>query len=148
MNLTKLKPAEGSKRADRRRGRGPGSGLGKTAGRGHKGQLAGAGYKRKWGFEGGQMPLHRRLPKRGFRNKFRVEYAEVNLERLDKLPAAEIGLVEMLEHQLIRKKTDLVKVLGKGNISSAKTIKAHAFSQSALKKIEESGGKAIVIGKE
>jgi large subunit ribosomal protein L15 len=148
MNLSKLKPAEGSKRNDRRRGRGPGSGLGKTAGRGHKGQLAGAGYKRKWGFEGGQMPLHRRLPKRGFNNKFRVEYTGVNLERLDKLPLTEIGLIEMFEHQLIRKKTDLVKVLGKGNISSPKTIKAHAFSQSALKKIEETGGKAIIIGKE
>jgi len=148
MNLSKLKPAQGSKKSDRRRGRGPGSGLGKTAGRGHKGQLAGAGYKRKWGFEGGQMPLHRRLPKRGFTNKFRIEYTEVNLDRLDKLPVAEVGLKEMVKHRIIHKETDLVKILGKGNLSSPKTIQAHAFSQSALKKIEESGGKAIVIGKE
>ncbi len=148
MNLSKLKPAEGAKKSDKRRGRGPGSGLGKTAGRGHKGQLAGAGYKRKWGFEGGQMPLHRRLPKRGFNNKFRVEYTEVNLDRLDKIPEKEIGPKEMVEHRLIHKETELVKVLGRGNLSSAKTIKAQAFSQSALKKIEESGGQAIIIGKE
>lgn len=148
MNLSKLKPAEGAKKSDKRRGRGPGSGLGKTAGRGHKGQLAGAGYKRKWGFEGGQMPLHRRLPKRGFNNKFRVEYSEVNLDRLDKLPVQEIGPKEMVEYRLIHKEEELVKVLGKGQLSSPKTIKAHAFSQSAMKKIEESGGKAIVIGKE
>ena len=148
MNLSKLKPAEGAKKSDKRRGRGPGSGLGKTAGRGHKGQLAGAGYKRKWGFEGGQMPLHRRLPKRGFNNKFRVEYTEVNLDRLDKIPEKEIGPKEMVEYRLIHKETELVKVLGRGNLSSAKTIKAQAFSQSALKKIEESGGQAIIIGKE
>ncbi|HAR36182.1 MAG TPA: 50S ribosomal protein L15 [Acidobacteria bacterium] len=148
MNLSKLKPAQGARKSDKRRGRGPGSGLGKTAGRGHKGQLAGAGYKRKWGFEGGQMPLHRRLPKRGFNNKFRVEYTEVNLDRLDKLPGAEIGLKEMVEYRLIHSESELVKVLGRGNLSSPKTIQAHAFSQSAVKKIEESGGKAITIGKE
>ncbi|MGB4703635.1 MAG: 50S ribosomal protein L15 [Candidatus Saccharicenans sp.] len=148
MNLSKLKPAQGARKSDKRRGRGPGSGLGKTAGRGHKGQKAGAGYKRKWGFEGGQMPLHRRLPKRGFTNKFRVEYTEVNLDRLDKLPLNEIGLKEMVEYRLIHSESELVKVLGRGNLSSPKTIKAHAFSQSAIKKIEESGGKAIVIGKE
>jgi large subunit ribosomal protein L15 len=148
MNLSKLKPAEGAKKSDKRRGRGPGSGLGKTAGRGHKGQLAGAGYKRKWGFEGGQMPLHRRLPKRGFNNKFRVEYSEVNLDRLDKIPAQEIGPREMVEYRLIHKEEELVKVLGKGQLTAPKTIKAHAFSQSAVKKIEGSGGKAIVIGKE
>ncbi|MBC7364218.1 MAG: 50S ribosomal protein L15 [Candidatus Aminicenantes bacterium] len=148
MNLSKLKPAEGAKKSDKRRGRGPGSGLGKTAGRGHKGQLAGAGYKRKWGFEGGQMPLHRRLPKRGFNNKFRVEYSEVNLDRLDKIPVQEIGPKEMVEYRLIHKEEEIVKVLGKGQLTAPKTIKAHAFSQSAMKKIEESGGKAIVIGKE
>lgn len=148
MNLSKLKPAQGARKSDKRRGRGPGSGLGKTAGRGHKGQLAGAGYKRKWGFEGGQMPLHRRLPKRGFTNMFRVEFTEINLDRLDRLPAAEIGLKEMLEHRLIHSQSELVKVLGRGQLTSPKTIKAHAFSQSAVKKIEESGGKAITIGKE
>ncbi|MGB9764383.1 MAG: 50S ribosomal protein L15 [Candidatus Saccharicenans sp.] len=148
MNLSKLKPAPGAKKTDKRRGRGPGSGLGKTSGRGHKGQLAGAGYKRKWGFEGGQMPLHRRLPKRGFTNKFRTEYVEVNLDRLDKLPVNEIGVKEMMEYRLIHQETELVKVLGKGTLTSPKTIQAHAFSQSARKKIEESGGQAILIGKE
>ncbi|MDD8031338.1 MAG: 50S ribosomal protein L15 [Acidobacteriota bacterium] len=148
MNLSKLKPAEGAKKSNKRRGRGPGSGLGKTAGRGHKGQLAGAGYKRKWGFEGGQMPLYRRLPKRGFTNIFRVEYTEVNLDKLDKLSETEIGLKEMIEHRFIHNESELVKVLGKGNLSSAKTVRAHAFSQSARKKIEESGGKAIIIEKE
>jgi large subunit ribosomal protein L15 len=148
MNLSKLKPAEGARKSNKRRGRGPGSGLGKTSGRGHKGQLAGAGYKRKWGFEGGQMPLHRRLPKRGFTNIFRVEYTEVNLDRLDKLSESEVGLKEMVGHRLIHNESELVKILGRGNLSSVKTIKAHAFSQSARKKIEESGGKAIIIGKE
>lgn len=94
------------------------------------------------------MPLHRRLPKRGFNNKFRVEYTEVNLDRLDKLPAAEIGLKEMVDYRLIHSESELVKVLGRGKLSSPKTIQAHAFSQSAVKKIEESGGKAITIGKE
>jgi len=148
MNLSKLKPAEGATKSDKRRGRGPGSGQGKTGGRGHKGQLANAGYKRKWGFEGGQMPLHRRLPKRGFNNKFRVEYSEVNLDRLNKIPVSEIGPKEMVEFNLLHREEELVKVLGKGQMSAPKTIKAHAFSQSAIKKIEESGGKAIVIGKE
>ena len=148
MNLSKLNPAKGAKKSNKRRGRGPGSGLGKTAGRGHKGQLSGAGYKRKWGFEGGQMPLQRRLPKRGFNNKFRVEFSEVNLDQLDKLPLTEIGLKEMVEYRLIQSEGERVKVLARGRLSSAKTIQAQAFSQSAVKKIEESGGKAIVIGKE
>jgi len=148
MNLNKLNPAQGARKSNKRRGRGPGSGLGKTAGRGHKGQLSGAGYKRKWGFEGGQMPLHRRLPKRGFNNKFRVEFSEVNLDQLDKLPLTEIGLKEMVEYRLIHSEGERVKVLARGRLSSAKTIQAQAFSQSAVKKIEESGGKAIVIGKE
>ncbi|MDD8020859.1 MAG: 50S ribosomal protein L15 [Acidobacteriota bacterium] len=148
MNLNKLNPAQGSRKNNKRRGRGPGSGLGKTAGRGHKGQLAGAGYKRKWGFEGGQMPLHRRLPKRGFNNKFRVEFTEVNLDQLDKLPVAEIGLKEMVNYGLIHSEKEQIKILGRGGLSSAKTIQAQAFSQSAVRKIEESGGKAIVIGKE
>jgi len=94
------------------------------------------------------MPLHRRLPKRGFNNKFRVEYSEVNLDRLDKIPVQEIGPREMVEYRLIHKEEELVKVLGKGQLTAPKTIKAHAFSQSAVKKIEGSGGKAIVIGKE
>ncbi|NMC65385.1 MAG: 50S ribosomal protein L15, partial [Acidobacteria bacterium] len=129
-------------------GRGPGSGQGKTGGRGHKGQLSGAGYKRKWGFEGGQMPLHRRLPKRGFNNKFRIEYTEVNLDQLDKLSASEIGLKELVDSGLIHSEAERVKVLARGRLSTAKTIQAQAFSQSAVRKIEESGGKAIIVGKE
>ncbi len=148
MNLSKLNPAQGSKKNDKRRGRGPGSGQGKTGGRGHKGQLSGAGYKRKWGFEGGQMPLHRRLPKRGFNNKFRIEYTEVNLDQLDKLSASEIGLKELVDSGLIHSEAERVKVLARGRLSTAKTIQAQAFSQSAVRKIEESGGKAIIVGKE
>jgi large subunit ribosomal protein L15 len=148
MNLSKLNPAQGSKKSDKRRGRGPGSGQGKTGGRGHKGQLSGAGYKRKWGFEGGQMPLHRRLPKRGFNNKFRIEYTEINLDQLDKLPASEIGLKELVDSGLIHSEAERVKVLARGRLSTAKTIQAQAFSQSAVQKIEESGGKAIIVGKE
>ncbi|MFA4925293.1 MAG: 50S ribosomal protein L15 [Candidatus Aminicenantales bacterium] len=148
MNLSKLNPAQGSKKSDKRRGRGPGSGQGKTGGRGHKGQLSGAGYKRKWGFEGGQMPLHRRLPKRGFNNKFRIEYTEVNLDQLDKLSASEIGLKELVDSGLIHSEAERVKVLARGRLSTAKTIQAQAFSQSAVRKIEESGGKAIIVGKE
>jgi len=148
MNLSKLNPAQGSKKSDKRRGRGPGSGQGKTGGRGHKGQLSGAGYKRKWGFEGGQMPLHRRLPKRGFNNKFRIEYTEINLDQLDKLPASEIGLKELVDSGLIHSEAERVKVLARGRLSTAKTIQAQAFSQSAVRKIEESGGKAIIVGKE
>lgn len=148
MNLSKLNPAQGSKKSDKRRGRGPGSGKGKTGGRGHKGQLSGAGYKRKWGFEGGQMPLHRRLPKRGFNNKFRIEYTEVNLDQLDKLSASEIGLKELVDSGLIHSEAERVKVLARGRLSTAKTIQAQAFSQSAVRKIEESGGKAIIVGKE
>jgi large subunit ribosomal protein L15 len=148
MNLSKLNPAQGSKKSNKRRGRGPASGQGKTAGRGHKGQLSGSGYRRKWGFEGGQMPLHRRLPKRGFNNKFRIEYTEINLDQLDKLPASEIGLKELVDSGLIHSEAERVKVLARGRLSSAKTIQAQAFSQSAVRKIEESGGKAIIVGKE
>jgi len=146
MNLSNLHPQEGSKRDRKRRGRGPGSGFGKTAGRGHKGQLSGAGYSRKRGFEGGQMPLVRRIPKRGFTNIFRQEYAEINLDRLGKVKKDEIGIKELVEAGLIKKESERVKILGRGTLPSPKTIHAHKFSQSALKKIEESGGKAVTIG--
>lgn len=148
MNLSNLKPARGSRKDRKRVGRGPGSGHGKTAGAGSKGQLQGSGYSRKRGFEGGQMPLARRIPKRGFTNIFRDEAAVVNLDRLAKLRKEEVGPKEMAEHGLIRKETDRVKVLGRGDLASAKTVRAHEFSASAVKKIEAKGGQALVIGNE
>ncbi len=147
MNLSNLKPARGSRKADKRRGRGPGSGLGKTAGRGHKGQKSIAGYSRKKGFEGGQMPIHRRLPKRGFTNIFKSEFTLINLDRLDKIESAEIGPKELREFGLIKKETERVKILGRGEIATAKKITAHRFSRSARRKIEKAGGQAILIGK-
>jgi large subunit ribosomal protein L15 len=146
MNLSNLHPAKGSRKKSRRVGRGPGSGRQKTSGRGHKGQLAGAGYTRKRGFEGGQMPLHRRVPKRGFNNVFRKEYAEVNLDRLEKIAKAEVTPKDMVEAGLIKKESEQVKVLGRGTVSSARTVHAHKFSQSAQKKIENAGGKIVLIG--
>jgi large subunit ribosomal protein L15 len=148
MNLSNLKPAQGSRKDRKRVGRGPGSGLGKTSGRGSKGQKSGSGYSRKRGFEGGQMPLTRRIPKRGFTNIFRTELTVVNLDRLAKLRRDEIGPKEMAETGLIKKESERVKVLGRGDLASAKTIRAHEFSESAVKKIEAKGGKAVVIGKD
>jgi large subunit ribosomal protein L15 len=148
MNLSNLKPAQGSRKDRKRVGRGPGSGHGKTSGRGHKGQLSGSGYSRKRGFEGGQMPLTRRIPKRGFTNIFRRELTVVNLDRLAKLRREEIGPKDMAEVGLIKKETERIKVLGRGDLASAKTIRAHEFSDSAIKKIEAKGGRAVVIGKD
>jgi len=148
MNLSNLHPAKGSRKDRLRVGRGPGSGRQKTSGRGNKGQKAGAGFSRKRGFEGGQMPLHRRLPKRGFHNIFRTEYAEVNLDRLAKVAKkAEVTLKDMMEAGLIKKESERVKILGRGTIDSSITIHAHKFSRSAEEKIEKAGGKAVVIGK-
>jgi len=146
MKLSQLKPAEGSTKSTKRRGRGPGSGQGKTGGRGHKGQKSIAGYSRKKDFEGGQMPLVRRLPKRGFTNVFRKGYQEVNLDRLDKVGKEEIFPADMAEARLISDASGPVKVLGRGIVSSAKTVHAHKFSQSARKQIEEKGGKIVIIG--
>jgi large subunit ribosomal protein L15 len=148
MNLSNLKPAQGSRKDRKRVGRGPGSGHGKTSGRGHKGQLSGSGYSRKRGFEGGQMPLTRRIPKRGFTNIFRRELTVVNLDRLAKLRREEIGPKDMAEVGLIKKETERIKILGRGDLASAKTIRAHEFSDSAVKKIEAKGGRAVVIGKD
>jgi large subunit ribosomal protein L15 len=148
MNLSSLKPAKGSTKNRKRVGRGPGSGHGKTAGAGSKGQLQGSGYSRKRGFEGGQMPLTRRIPKRGFTNIFRDELTVVNLDRLAKLRKEEIGPQEMADHGLIKKATERIKVLGRGDLASAKTVRAHMFSGSAVKKIEAKGGRAVVIGKD
>jgi large subunit ribosomal protein L15 len=145
MNLSTLKPAKGSTKDRKRVGRGPGSGLQKTSGKGSKGQLQGAGFTHKRGFEGGQMPLVRRVPKRGFTNIFRTEYVEVNLERLAKLTTAEIGLVEMVAAGLIKSDRHPVKILGRGDLAEAKTVQAHKFSASAKAKIEAAGGKAVVL---
>jgi large subunit ribosomal protein L15 len=122
--------------------------LGKTAGRGSKGQKSGSGYSRKRGFEGGQMPLTRRIPKRGFTNIFRTEFTVVNLDRLAKIRKEDIGPKDMAASGLIKKETERVKVLGQGDLASAKTIHAHQFSASAAKKIEAKGGQAVVIGKD
>ncbi len=147
MNLSNLRPAKGSRKNNKRVGRGPGSGHQKTSGRGHKGQLSGAGFARKRGFEGGQMPLHRRLPKRGFNNIFKKVWAEVNLDRLERIKKDEINLKDLVEAGLIKKESEQVKVLGRGSVASAKTIYAHKFSQSAKTKIEDAGGKALIIGR-
>lgn len=146
MNLSNLHPAKNSRKKRRRVGRGPGSGRGKTAGRGTKGQKSISGYSRKRGFEGGQMPLSRRLPKRGFTNIFRKEYKEVNLYRLEKISKNKIELKDLVKARIIKKESEAVKVLGRGDISSSKTIYAHKFSRSAQRKIEAAGGKAILIG--
>jgi len=146
MKLDDLKPAAGSNKKRKRVGRGPGSGHGKTSGRGHKGQGSRSGGNTKPGFEGGQMPLQRRLPKRGFHNIFRIEMAIVNLSQLDVLAGAgEIYPEIMSEHGLISGKNRRVKVLGDGSLTKAVTIRAHGFSASAREKIEAAGGKAELI---
>jgi large subunit ribosomal protein L15 len=145
--LNDLKPAKGSVRARKRVGRGPGSGLGKTSGRGEKGQKSRSGYSRKVGFEGGQMPLHRRVPKRGFTNaRFRKDMAYVNVGRLEAFEPGTIVTPEVLiKHGLIRKVRDGVKVLAKGTLSKALTVRAHQFSAKAQELIAGAGGKAEVI---
>lgn len=138
MKLHELQPAPGSKRERKRVGRGPGSGTGKTAGRGHKGQKSRAGFRRRPGFEGGQMPLIRRVPKRGFHNLFRREYAVVNLAQLAEL-AGEVTPETLAEAGLVRPGAR-VKILGDGEVSSGLTVRAHKFSGSARRKIEAAGG--------
>src|SRR5512139_2019854 len=137
MDLSNLKPPKGANRNRKRVGRGPGSGLGKTAGRGSKGAQSRAGYKRKRGFEGGQMPLHRRLPKRGFHNPFRVEYAVVNLDVLQQhFEAGSVVTPETMRTLGLLPGRDMpVKVLGRGELSKALTVHAHKFSGSAAAKI-------------
>ncbi len=147
MNLHELKPTPGSRRKPTRKGQGIGSGLGKTAGRGHKGQKARSGGGVRPGFEGGQMPLQRRMPKRGFTNApFKKEIITVNLDKLNRFDnGTEVTPEILLEARVIRKIRDGVKILGEGNLEKPLTIKAHAFSKSALEKIEAAGGKAEVI---
>jgi large subunit ribosomal protein L15 len=146
MRLNDLRPAEGSHQRKTRRGRGLGSGLGKTAGRGHKGQKARAGGRIRPGFEGGQMPLQRRLPKRGFKNPFRVEYEVVNLGDLNQFAPDTVVTVDLLkEHRLVRRNNVPVKILGDGDLDRALTVQANAFSKSAKDKIEAASGRAEVV---
>jgi large subunit ribosomal protein L15 len=144
MELHSLKPPQGSKKTRKRVGRGSGSGLGKTSGRGHKGAKARAGFRHKRGFEGGQMPLYRRLPKIGFTNIYRQEFQVINLSDLTRLNPGEITVELMKSAGLIRSSRLPVKVLGNGSVDKPYTVKAAAFSKSAITKIEAAGGKAEV----
>lgn len=147
MELSNLTYAPGSRKNRKRVGRGIGSGHGGTSTRGHKGLYSRSGSSRKPGFEGGQMPLQRRIPKRGFTNIFRVEFQTVNLDKLAKLEGvAVVNLEVLLERRLIRKKNVRVKVLGSGELAKAFEVHAHSFSKSAKEKIEKAGGKAVVVG--
>jgi large subunit ribosomal protein L15 len=148
ISLNSLRPAKGSTHKKKRVGRGPGSGLGKTAGRGEKGQKSRSGYSRKIGFEGGQMPLHRRLPKRGFTNIFKKQWVEISLAALDRHFAAndEINPDVLHTRGLIKKAKHDVVVLGTGEISKALKVSAHRFTKSAREKIEKAGGAVVQIG--
>jgi len=145
MNLSALKPPAGQKRARRRVGRGMGSGCGKTAGRGQKGQLSVSGYRRMRGFEGGQMPLHRRLPKRGFTNIFRKHYAIVNVGRLEQLGGESFSPDRLLQLGVIKKLGHGLKILGAGELARPIRVQAHLFSKSALQKIQAAGGSVELI---
>jgi len=145
-NLSNLRAPKNANTGRKRVGRGMGSGMGKTSTRGHKGQGSRSGFSLMRGFEGGQMPLHRRLPKRGFTNIFRTEYTVINLDRIAELGVKEINLDDYKKLGLSSKKKALIKILGSGELTSAVTIQAHKFSKSAVEKIEKAGGKAVVLG--
>ena len=144
MNLSTIRAPKGATEKRKRIGRGMGSGMGKTATRGHKGQGSRSGSRLMRGFEGGQMPLHRRLPKRGFTNIFKKEYAVVNLDRIAALGESKVTL-ELLRKAGLAGKHDLVKVLGDGELKSAVTVQAHKFSKSAQEKISKAGGTTEVV---
>jgi large subunit ribosomal protein L15 len=146
MNLSGIKPPAGQVKGRKRIGRGMGSGHGKTSTRGSKGQRAGTGFSQKRGFEGGQMPLHRRLPKRGFTNIFKKQFAIVNLGRLEKLEGDTFSADSLLAAGVIHKVHDGLKILGTGVLTRKITVEAHHFSKSALEKIQQAGGAAQVIG--
>ena len=146
MNLSDIHPPAGQTKLRKRVGRGMGSGHGKTSTRGHKGQRAGTGFGQKRGFEGGQMPLHRRLPKRGFTNIFKKHFAIVNLGRLEKLEGESFSADRLIELGVIDKVRDGLKILGSGQLTRKITVEAHHFSKSALEKIQKAGGKAQIIG--
>ena len=142
MKLNQLSPAEGSAKAAWRKGRGPGSGNGKTAGKGHKGQNARSGGGVRPGFEGGQLPLYRKLPKRGFKNRFAVNYAIVNVAALNRFEdGAVVDLDALKAAKLVRKELDGLKILGEGELTKKLTVKATVFSATAKEKIEAAGGK-------
>ena len=147
MDLSRLKPPKGAKHSKKRVGRGHGSGQGTQAGRGHKGAQSRSGYKSKVGFEGGQMPLKRRVPKRGFHNPFRVEYAVVNLDTLaERFDAGTVVTLDLLrERRLVPSSAKLVKVLGRGEIAKGLTVRAHKFSGKAAEKLAAAGGAAEVL---
>ena len=147
MKLHELSPAEGSKKAVKRIGRGAGSGQGKTAGKGHKGAKARSGYSRQAGFEGGQMPLQRRVPKRGFNNIFRTEYAVVDLSSLEERfeAGATVDAESLKACGLIKKELDGIKVLARGEVTKALNIKVNAVSEAAKAKIEAAGGTVEVL---
>lgn len=146
MNLSTLRAPKKANSGKKRVGRGMGSGMGKTSARGHKGQRSRSGSRMMRGFEGGQMPLHRRLPKRGFTNIFRTEYTVLNLDRIAEVAQGELTYEKMVGLGLVRKRNALVKVLGVGELTVAVTVHAHKFSKTAQEKIEKAGGKAVVIG--
>jgi len=147
MDLSNLKPPKGAKHSKKRVGRGQGSGQGAQAGRGHKGAQSRSGYKRKRGFEGGQMPLKRRVPKRGFHNPFRIEYAVVNLDTLaDRFETGTVVTPELLrEKRLVPGSAERIKVLARGDIAKGLTIRAHKFSGKAAEKIAAAGGAAETL---
>ncbi|SHE71529.1 50S ribosomal protein L15 [Caloramator proteoclasticus] len=146
MKLHELRPAPGSTKEPKRKGRGTATGQGKTAGRGQKGQTSRSGGGVRPGFEGGQMPLHRRLPKRGFTNIFAKEYTEVNIEVLNKFENGTEVTPELLkEAKIVKNVRDGIKILGEGTLTKSLTVKAHNFTKSAIEKIEAAGGKVEVI---
>jgi large subunit ribosomal protein L15 len=147
MNLSNLKPPKGAKHSKKRVGRGQGSGQGTQAGRGHKGAQSRSGYKRKRGFEGGQMPLHRRVPKRGFHNPFHIEYAVVNLDTLaERFDKGTVVTLELLrEKRLVPGLAERIKVLARGDIAKALTVRAHKFSGKAAEKTAAAGGAAETL---
>lgn len=151
-NLSNLRAPKGANSNKKRVGRGMGSGIGKTSGRGHKGQRSRSGSRMMRGFEGGQMPLHRRMPKRGFTNIFRTEYFVLGLDKIAELVSAgsetELTLETLQTRGVVKGRNKLVKVLANGEINSAVTVHAHKFSAAAKKAIEAAGGKAVVIGAE
>jgi large subunit ribosomal protein L15 len=146
MNLSDIRPPKGAKHTKKRIGRGQGSGNGKTAGRGHKGAKSRSGFKFKRGFEGGQMPLHRRVPKRGFHNPFRVEYEVVNLDTLaERFETGVVVTPELLAERGLVSEGGPVKVLARGELSKALTVRAHKFSEKAAEKLAAAGGTAEVV---
>ena len=145
MNLSNLRAPKKANRNRKRVGRGMGSGHGKTSTRGHKGQGSRSGSSLMRGFEGGQMPLHRRLPKRGFTNIFRTEYTVLNLDRLSELNEKELTLEKFVAKGLLKRRNELLKILGNGELTAPITVHAHKFSKTAQEKIEKAGGKAVLV---